>query len=355
LRVLTATRSPRRDGLLVGASLTAASAIYPICALLGLVLWPLYLWTTRGFWLASARRRWSAVVWTAIAAVACAPMFVLLTRRNIDHNWETAGYFQGLEGLVYAGVAVALVALILVGHGRSTKPVQYAYLVAAIALIVLGAVGIREWKSVGEPSYYTVKTMYLAWMLAAIAVCAGLASLRTGKKVVKVPPRSQVLALGTYALVVTLLTVSLLTELALAQLNQNDTNAGWQAITKQGWLLTHSASLQQSGEQIVRASEYAKSHNGVSVLTPCFSRDDRLASYYLTYLNGGMDQVKVDIVVAACMLSRKGPLGTLPDYLMAHPQVAVNAIAIDQDSYEWAVSEKDSYGLPNLTVVRPLE
>jgi hypothetical protein len=172
---------------------------------------------------------------------------------------------------------------------------------------------------------------------------------------VKVPPRSQALALGTYALVVTLLAVSLLTELALAQLNQNDINAGWQAITKQGWLLSHSASFEQSGQQIMRASEYAKSHAGVSVLTPCFSRDDRLASYYLAYLNGGVNQTDVDVVVAACRLSRDGPLGTLPTYLKANPQVAVNAIAIDEDNYEWAVSEKNSYGLPNLTVVRPLE
>ncbi|MEI8080380.1 MAG: hypothetical protein WCI74_00845 [Actinomycetes bacterium] len=351
----TATRSPRRDGILVAASLIAAAAVYPVCALLGVILWPLYLWTSRGFWLASRRRRWYAVAWTVATAIACSPMFVLIARRNLDHNWETAGYFQNPEGLVYAGVAISLVALILVGHRRSDKPVQYAYWVSAIALVVLGAQGIREWRSVGDLSYYTVKTMYLAWMLAVIAVCAGLASLRDQKNPATAQPRSRLRKVATYGVVAALLIVSLLTELSLARLSQYDTNAGWQAISKQGWVWTRASSLQEFGDLIVRSADYTRSHNGVSVLTPCFSRDDRLASNYLAYLTGGMNQVEVDVVMAACRLSRDGPLGTLPAYLQAHPEVTVNAIAIDQDSYEWALAEKESNRLSNLTVVPPLD
>jgi len=45
-------------------------------------------------------------------------------------------------------------------------------------------------------------------------------------------------------------------------------------------------------------------------------------------------------------------LGTLPQYLRAHPEVSVNALTLDEDAHQHALAIKAAYGLSNLRIFR---
>ncbi|MEI6623727.1 MAG: hypothetical protein WCP28_17685 [Actinomycetes bacterium] len=354
----TASRCPRREGVLLGASLIAAAAVYPICALMAAVLWPLYLWTSRRYWTASSHRRWYGAGWTALVAVLCAPMFVLLALRGVDHNWETSGYFQVITFIAFVGIAIVLAVLIAVAPGRLPKSVQYACWVAAAVSVVLAAGGILEWATAGAPSYYTVKTMYLGWMLSVIAVAAGLVSVRecrpagsavtgevtgqTGKTVLR--PRDAAAAVVVIS--------ALLVGLAMISVDGRDPTRGWlQATSKQAWLISNSAISDRFGTYYALAAQYATHNQGITVVVPCVASGDQTAIRWAWFLNGGMSEVQWQVFQATCSASAQAPLGTLPEYLKAHPEVTVNALAIDENVYRQAAQVKVALDLSNLTVV----
>ncbi|MEI8082154.1 MAG: hypothetical protein WCI74_09955, partial [Actinomycetes bacterium] len=355
----TADRSPRRDGLLLGAALVSAAAIYPICALMALVLWPLYLWKSRHYWLASGRRRWFGAGWTVVVALLCAPTFVLLVLRNVEHNWETAGYFQVVNFVVYVGIAVLLAVLMVIAPGRVPPAVQSALWVAAGVSIALALAGSFERITAGEPSYYTIKTMYLGWMLSVIAVAAGLVSIRARHATVN---SETGIAAGSGGKIVlrpvdvaaaVLVVSSLLAAIASIRVEERDPNRGWlQALSKQAWVISNSAIADRFGLYYAQTAQFASRNGGVTVVVPCVASGDQTAIRWAWFLNGGMNDVEWQVVRATCSASEQAPLGTLPEYLKAHPEVTVNALAVDQSSYRYAVEVKVEQGLSNLAVVQ---
>jgi len=347
----TAQRSPRRDGILIGAALIAAAATYPICALMAVLVWPLYLWTSRHFWLASTRRRVYAVVWTVVVAGLCVPTFVMLALSNVQRNWETWGYFQGIHPIAYLVIAVLLAALIGMGRGRLPKAAQYVCWVGGAVSGVLAAEGILQWLTKGEFSYYTIKTMYFGWMLAVIAVAAGLAAYRKPRKPAGSPAGTVVIGPSAVAAVV-LLIAWILLAIPLQQADQKDPNRGaLQSLSKEAWVRSNAAAWQDVGELEAQAAKYAASHSGVTVAVPCLVGRDQLVTTWSIFLTGGMSPTDWEVVEAICPASAEAPLKTLPRYLQLHPEVTVNALALDQSTYDYAVQAKKELGLTNLTVV----
>ncbi|MEI6622001.1 MAG: hypothetical protein WCP28_08860 [Actinomycetes bacterium] len=348
----TAGRSPRRDGLLVAASLIAAAAIYPICALLAVLVWPLYLWTSRRYWLASHRRRWLAVGWSAVAALLCSPMFFLLVFRGLDHGWDASGYFQIVNGIFYVGIAAILAWLMVFGRMRLPQAVQYAAWIAAAVMIVLNAEGVVQWITAGEPTYYTVKTMYLGWVLAVVVAGAGLASLRPRTVSAPTPSRR-----GAPSVVVAGLTAisALLVSIPMFALDQKDPNRGWQqALSKEGWVIARASSLRGYGSLAAQAGQYASKHAGITMVVPCLGSDEQTASRWAMFLNGGMDQTRWEVFRAACPATEQEPLGYLPGYLQSHPGITVNGLVAERQDYETLIGIKDQFGLTNLNLVPPV-
>ncbi|MEI6622703.1 MAG: hypothetical protein WCP28_12435 [Actinomycetes bacterium] len=350
----TARNSPRRSGILLGASLVAATAAYPVCALLAVLLWPLYLWTSRGFWLASVQRRRYAVIWTVAAALLCAPMWVLLALRKVDSSWDTWGYFQVLNRFAYVGVAIALAVLIVFARGRLSKAVEYTLWVAAATSVALVAEGALQWLQAGDPSYYTIKTMYLAWMLSVIAVCAGFATVRLGRT--RAAARQQNLAVRSLAVAgaAVLLVGSLLISFPLARIDQTDIFYGTQhGLSKQWWLLSQTSMYDLFGARGVGTAQYASQHNTVTVVVPCLNFGTKAVIRWGIFLNGGMDQTEVEVLTTTCGATTQSPLGNLPSYLQQHPSVAVSALTTDPTTYQYALQQKAELKLANLEVVPP--
>lgn len=352
----TAARSPRRDGLLVGASLVAAAAIYPVCALLALVVWPTYLWTSRRYWLANNRRRWNGGLWTAVVALLCAPMFVFLVLRDVEHNWETPGYFEVINGVIYAGITVLLALLIIFARGRVPKAVQYASWIAATVSAVLIVDGLRQWLTAQTPSYYTVKTMYLGWMLSVIALGAGLACIHKRPASAIQPVRYPGLRIfGRFAAEL-LVVGALIAGLMLARLDQNDPSRGWpQSYAKELAVIARASSFQDKyGSLTVRTAEYGAAHNGVTVVVRCGGGREYQAVRWAMFLTGGLNLTEMDVLIATCTSTDEAPLGSLPAYLDLHPDVRVIALALDQEIYEYTLRQKAAHQLANLEVVPPL-
>ncbi|MEI6620491.1 MAG: hypothetical protein WCP28_01115 [Actinomycetes bacterium] len=354
----TARRTPRLAGVLVAASLAAAAAIYPICALIAVVAWPLYLWTSRHFWLASSRRRWYAVLATVAAAALCAPMFALLAFRHVDHNWDTYGYFQTLHTVVYVAMAVLLAVLIVMGRGRVPRPVIYATWVAAIVTVLLAAEAILQWLTAGDPSYYSVKTMYLAWMLGVIAVASAAASIRRRDAALPVVgTRTAAVArkLVAGAAAVALLATSVIAAVALDGLDQRDVVQGWsRAVSREAWVLSTASLTDRFGRDALAVSDYSAAHDGVTVVLPCSSSSEQTYIRWAMFLHGGMTETQIAVLSATCDLTTGDPLGLLPVYLRGNPEVIVNAIARDADTYEYAVKVKETLKLSNLKLLAPL-
>lgn len=350
----TAGRCPRRDGLLVGASLIAAAAVYPICALTAVVLWPLYLWASRRFWQASKRRRWYAAGWTVIVGLLSAPTFVLLVLRNLDHDWNTFGGFQALNGGVYAGTAILLALLIVFARGRLPKAVQYALWMAATVSIALIAEVILQWITVGDPTYYTIKTIYLGWMLSVIAVTAGLACIRR-RRVSAVRPVGQLLPRIIVGLTAGVVVIGSLAAAVLSDgLDQPGWNRNWtQAVSKEGWVISTVYWFDGYGWLAVEAAQYAAQHDGVTVVVPCDAPNSVLLTKWTAFLSGGMNERETDVAAATCSADKENPLGFLPAYLRDHPEIAVNVFTTDQKVYEHALEVKEVLKLSNLEVVPP--
>lgn len=347
----TAQRSPKFSGLLVGASLIAAAASYPVCALVAVVLWPLYLWTSRQFWLASKRRRWYGATWTVVLALACAPMFVLLALRNLSHNWETTGYFQVLTIGVYVGTAILLALLIVYAPGRLPKPIEYAAWVAAAVSIILVAEGILQWLTADKPSYYTIKTMYLGWVLAVVAVAAGLAIMRRRPGLSTAPLRSPLVQRISVAAAGVLVIGALLVSVPLANVDRTDPNRGWlQIFSKEAWVISDLTAWQKVGEVAVTTSKYGAKHDGVTIIIPCLSGVNQVPSAWGFALNGSMNQSELEVQTATCMGTKQRALGSLPAYLQDHPDVTVYALATDRSIYDHALEVKELFNLPNLNV-----
>jgi len=319
-----------------------------------LLVWPLYVWTSRGFWLANRRRRWLAIVWTAVVAMLCAPMFFLLVFRNIDHGWDALGYFQVVNWIFYSGIVLVLAWLMVFGWTRLPRPVHHAMWVAAAVLIVLSAEGILQWITTGEPSYYTVKTMYLGWMLAVVAASAALACLRPRATGAPVASR----AFGDRPVVTVVAAVTVVTGLVvsvpLATLDQKDPNKSvQQTVSKEAWVISRASSLRGYGSFVTQAGQYAAKHAGITVVVPCIGSDEQTASRWAIFLNGGLDQTEAEVFRAACPATEQNPLGSLPEYLQSHPDVVVNGLVTDRAAYEYSLGIKDQLGLSNLNLVPP--
>lgn len=352
---VTAARSPRRDGLLIGAAFVAAAAIYPVCALMALIVWPTYLWTSRRYWLAGDRRRWNGVFWTAAVALLCAPMFVLLALRNVEHSWETPGYFEVINGVVYAGITVLLALLIIFARGRVPKAAQYSSWIAAAVSGVLIAEGLLQWLTAQTPSYYTVKTMYLGWMLSVIALGAGFACIRKQRASAILPVRYPDLRIfGRFAAEL-LVVGALIAGLMLVRLDQNDPSRGWpQSFAKELAVIARASSFQDKyGSLTVATAEYGAAHDGVTVVVRCGGGREYQAVRWAMFLTGGMNSVEQDVLIAACTSTDEAPLGSLPAYLELHPDVRVTALALDQDIFEYTLRQKAVHHLSNLEVVPP--
>lgn len=348
----TAQRSPRLFGLLIGASLVAVAPIYPICVLIGVVLWPLYLWTSRRFWLASSRRRVHCGVLTVVVALLCAPIFVLLALRKLGHSWDSWGYFTPLHWSAYAGIAILLGLLIAFARGRLPRAVEYACWVAAVVLIALAVEGILQWSTAEQPSYYTLKMMYLGWMLAVIAVGAGLASVRT-RRSSKPPALGHLIrSLFIGSTVGFLVCGTVLVSVPLARLEKDEPTPNWsRALSKEGWAIVNADRSNATGLLALRIAEYATEHDGVTLVAPCVTGYDTMMTRWGLYLNGGMNQVEWDAQVAECLATRDAHLGRLPEYLQTHPEVTVNILATEQEIYDYALRVKDQLGLSNMNVV----
>lgn len=351
----TAARSPRRDGLLIGAAFVAAAAIYPICALMAVAVWPTYLWTSRRYWLASNRRRWYGVLWTVALGLLCAPMFVFLVLRDAEHSWETPGYFEVINGVIYAGITVLLALLIIFARGRVPKTVQYASWIAATVSAVLIVEGLLQWLTIQTPSYYTVKTMYLGWMLSVVALGAGLASIHKRRASAIAPARYPGLRIfGRFAAEL-LVVGALIAGLMLARLDQNDPSRGWpQSFAKELAVIARASSFQDKyGSLTVATAEYGAAHDGVTVVVRCGGGREYQAVRWAMFLTGGMNSVEQEVLIAACTSTEEAPLGLLPDYLESHPDVRVTALALDRDIYEYTVRQQAAHELSNLEVVPP--
>lgn len=350
----TAADAPRRNGILVGASLIAAAAIYPVCAVMAIALWPLYLVTSRRFWTADRRHCWYAVVWTIALALLCAPMFLLLVFRKVDHNWDTWGYFQVLNKGVYAGIAILLAIIIVIARGRIPKAIEYAAWAAAAVSVALLAEGIHQFLTSGQPTYYTVKTMYLGWALSVIVVGASLASLQASQHLRGLPARKLAIRLVSWLAASVLVAGSLFTGLLLAGLGEGDPIKGpLAAVSKEAWIISGRDNFQSYGASAVAVAQYASQHDGVTVVAPCSGGGAIILIRWGMFLKGGMTESELLTHSAACSSTQEAPLGTLPAYLHDHPEVTVNALTTDQATYEYALRIKKEMKLDNLRVVPP--
>ena len=150
-----------------------------------------------------------------------------------------------------------------------------------------------------------------------------------------------------------LLVGSLLLSIPTSRMQSDDPSQGWaQAVSKKAWVIYHQNSFAaQYGSPSVSTTRFAAEHGGVTVFAPCFGDVSPTALHWAMALTGGMSQIDMDVLTATCPGSTEQVLGNLPQYLLAHPEVTVNALALDEDAYRRALAIKDQYRLSNLRVV----
>ncbi|MEI8082532.1 MAG: hypothetical protein WCI74_11880, partial [Actinomycetes bacterium] len=168
-------------------------------------------------------------------------------------------------------------------------------------------------------------------------------------------PRSSlvrpILASGVAA---ALVLTSAFAAVALVGLDRQDIFQGWsRAVSKEAWVLSTAGLTDRFGNDALSVFEYAASHDGVTVVMPCSSSSEQTYIRWAMFLQGGMTETQIAVLSAACENTNVDPLGYLPVYLAAHPDVIVQAIARDAETYEYAVKVKAALRLSNFVVVAP--
>jgi len=335
---VTTDRHPRRGALLVTAGSIATCAAYPLLGLFVPLVWLAFLWFTRSYWMARFRL---AVVVTALAALLCAPMFIMIVVRDVDHGLDAAGGFEKLPIPLLIVVVLLLAGVLAAGRARVPRPIRALTWITAATLACWSSLAISNWVAGGAVNYYATKMMYPSVLLALVAIASTcVARTRPEERASPNPARhrrAQVLAMAAGAL---LLGTSLLGSVSLIANERGSSTGTWWTVAPGGIWVTGNTYLPRFGSVLVDAVDRTESPLEVTLFVPCHVELGRWA--------GALTDHRQESDTMLYLLSCDP--NDLADFLELDPKLRVDVFARNVQAYRELEQLKAEHNLRNLNL-----
>lgn len=330
----TATRSPRRLGVFVAIALICMCYIYPLLVIVAPMIWLLYIWRTKTFWL---RHRAALIGATVGAAVLASPMLIMLAVRDVDHGFDSAGVFEPIPIAFFVGTACGVAGLIGVGGRALPKPVLSLSWMTGILTGAIALLAIVQFVRTGAEQYYAIKSMYASLCLSLIVLAAAAACLLAGWQTRR-RPRKIVARLSIACAVCLFLIASAAGIFSVNSASSPGFDNTIKVVPGFKWITSSATNYD--------ASQYIQFTNVSAGRVPIFWPCDSNTNRWLGFLSeGGMYPDKYSVYTNGC-----DPDGLLA-LLKEHPNLNVDLYLNDPRSIDKMVALKKSENLTNLRIV----